>query len=122
MEGNGLMEGKRVNGGQRVVGLIGAMYRIEQQDELEQYLCEILPAARFIERNYESSVSMSEMAALTGLSSTHFNRRFRKLLRMTPMQYLRSIRVQAAQKLLTTTSRSLAQIAAGRNHAVFFHT
>ena len=40
-----------------------------------------------------------------------FNRRFRELLRMTPTQYLRSVRIQAAQQLLTTTSRTLVEIA-----------
>ncbi|MCP4189010.1 MAG: AraC family transcriptional regulator [Planctomycetaceae bacterium] len=100
-----------LDGHQQVVGVVGAMYRIEQQHELAQYLREILPAARYIERNFATSISMSEMAEMTGLSSTHFNRRFRQLLRMTPMQYLRSIRVQAAQELLTMTSRSLADIA-----------
>ncbi len=94
-----------------VIGIAGAMYRIEHREELKKFLQEIMPAARYIERHYAKPVSMAEMAELTGLSSTHFNRRFRQLLRMTPMQYLRSVRIQAAQKLLTTTSRSPADIA-----------
>ena len=94
-----------------VLGIAGAMYRIEQQEELTRYLHELLPVARYVEQHYAESISMAEMAQLAGLSSTHFNRRFRQLLRMTPMQYLRSVRIQAARKLLTTTSRSLAEIA-----------
>lgn len=94
-----------------VVGIAGAMYRIENQKELTRHLQELLPVARFMEQNYASQISMSEMADLAGHSSTHFNRRFRQLLRLTPVQYLRSIRIQAAQKLLTTSSRTLAQIA-----------
>lgn len=96
----------------KVIGIAGAMYRIEQKEELTRYLQELLPAARYMEKNYSESIAMADMAALAGLSSTHFNRRFRQLLRMTPMQYLRSIRIQAAQKMLTTTSRSLVEIAA----------
>lgn len=95
-----------------VIGLAGAMYRIEQQKELGKYLQELLPVARYIELNFSEQISMSEMAELAGLSSTHFNRRFKQVLRMTPMQYLRSVRVQAARKLLTTSSRNLATIAA----------
>lgn len=95
-----------------VIGIAGAMYRIEQQDELKRYLQELMPAARYIEKNYADPISMAEMAELVDLSTTHFNRRFKQLLRMTPMQYLRSIRVQASQKLLTMTSMSLAEIAA----------
>ena len=95
-----------------VVGIAGAMYRIEQQEDLSRYFQELLPVIRHVERQYSEPISMAEMAQLAGLSSTHFNRRFRQLLRMTPMQYLRAVRIQAAQHLLTTTSRSVAEIAA----------
>lgn len=94
-----------------VIGIAGAMYRIEQPEEMSRYLQELLPVARYIERNFPDQISMAKMAQMAGLSSTHFNRRFRQLLRVTPTEYLRSVRVQAAQALLTTTSRSLAEIA-----------
>ncbi len=94
-----------------VIGIAGAMYRIEQQEELTRHLQELLPAARHIEKHFAQPVLMSDMAKRCGLSPTHFNRRFKQLLRMTPMQYLRGIRIQAAQKMLVTTSRSLAEIA-----------
>ena len=94
-----------------VLGIAGAMYRIEQPDELTRYFQELLPVVRYIEQHFAEPISMTEMAGLAQLSSTHFNRRFRQLLRMTPMQYLRAVRVQAAQRLLTTTSRTLAEIA-----------
>ena len=55
---------------------------------------------------------MSEMAALAGLSSTHFNRRFQQLLRLTPTGYLRTVRIQAARHLLNATRQGLASIAA----------
>ena len=94
-----------------VVGLAGAMYRIEQQKELTQYFQELLPVVRHIESHFAESISMADMAELAGLSSTHINRRFKQLLRMTPMQYLRAVRVQATQRLLTTTSKDLVDIA-----------
>lgn len=95
----------------KVIGIAGAMYRIEDQEELKSHLQELMPAATYMEQHYAQTISMSEMASLVNLSATHFNRRFKQLLRMTPMHYLRSIRIQAAQKLLTTTSDSLAAIA-----------
>lgn len=96
---------------QNVVGIAGAMYRIEEQRELARYLQELLPCIQHIEAHYAEPISMVEMAQLVGLSTTHFNRRFQQLLRMTPKQYLRSVRIQAAQRLLTTTSKSLSDIA-----------
>ena len=94
-----------------VIGIAGAMYRIEQREELTRHLQELLPAARYMEKHYSEAISMAEMAALAGLSTTHFNRRFRQLLRMTPMHYLRSLRIQAARQLLTESHRSLVEIA-----------
>ncbi len=94
-----------------VVGIAGAMYRIEAQEELTQFFRELLPVVQHIEEHYAEPISMSAMAKLAGLSTTHFNRRFRQLLRMTPMQYLRTVRTQAARQLLTTTSRDLSEIA-----------
>lgn len=94
-----------------VVGVAGAMYRIEKPDELARYFQELLPAVQHMEARFAEPISMASMAKLVKLSSTHFNRRFQQLLRITPMQYLRAVRVQAAESLLTTTSKRLVEVA-----------
>ena len=94
-----------------VIGIAGAMYPIDQPDELARHTRELLPVVRHIERHYTEPVSMAQMARLAGLSATHFNRRFRQTLRMTPLEYLRTVRVQAARRLLAQSTASLAEIA-----------
>lgn len=94
-----------------VVGIAGAMYRIDAPTEQARYFQELAPVVRHIESRFAEPVSMSEMAELVGLSATHFNRRFRQLFRMTPTQYLLSIRVQEARRLLVTTDQTPADIA-----------
>jgi AraC-like DNA-binding protein len=94
-----------------VIGIAGAMYRIQAQREFTRYFQELLPVVRHIEDHFADPISMITMANLAGISSTHFNRRFRQLLRMTPMEYLRAVRIQAAQRLLTTSSKTVVQIA-----------
>lgn len=94
-----------------VVGIAGAMYRVDDPNVLAGYFHELMPVIRHVDRHYAAPVSMAEMANLAGLSTTHFNRRFRQLLRMTPSQYLRTVRVQHARGLLTTTDKPLAEIA-----------
>ncbi len=94
-----------------VIGIAGAMYSIEQPAEHARHFRELSAVIRHIERHHAENVSMVEMAALSGLSTTHFNRRFQQLLQMTPTAYLRSVRVHAARALLGTTHRGLAEIA-----------
>lgn len=99
--------------GGKVIGIAGAMYRIEQPAEQARYFRELSPVIRHIEQHYAESIVMSEMAALAGLSATHFNRRFQQLLRLTPTGYLRTVRIQAARHLLNATRQDLANIAVG---------
>ncbi|MCW1925088.1 AraC family transcriptional regulator [Luteolibacter arcticus] len=97
--------------GGTVVGISGAMYLIEQPAEHERHFRELSPVIQHIDRHHAGNISMEEMAALSGLSATHFNRRFQQLLKMTPSAYLRSVRVQGARRLLGATDRPLAEIA-----------
>ncbi len=94
-----------------IMGIAGAMYGIEQPVEQQRHFRELFPVIRHIEERFADTISMSGMAALAGLSSTHFNRRFQQLLRLTPTAYLRTVRIQAARHLLSTTSQALSQIA-----------
>ena len=87
------------------------MYLIEQPEEQARYFGALQPAMRWMETRYAEPVSMQEMAALTGLSATHFNRRFQQLLRATPTEHLRSIRVRVACRLLSSTPRPISAIA-----------
>ena len=94
-----------------VIGIAGAMYSIEETGERARYFGELQSAIRHIETHYGEQVSMVKMAEMTGLSSTHFNRRFQQLLRTTPTDYLRTVRIQAACQMLSGTHRPLAEVA-----------
>ncbi|TWT92978.1 AraC family transcriptional regulator [Neorhodopirellula pilleata] len=94
-----------------VIGLAGVMYPIATPEEQEQSFRELTPVITFIDANYTSSVSMEQMAEMANLSRTHFNQRFRQLLRMSPSRYLLSRRVEHARRLLSHTEATMAQIA-----------
>jgi len=93
------------------------MYRIETPEDQLTHFGDLLPALQFIDRSFRDDIVMSEVAELTGFSPTHFNRRFRQLLRMSPTEYLLSLRIQEAQRLLATTEHTIARI----GHEVGFY-
>lgn len=95
-----------------VIGLAGVMYPIATPEEEEQSFRELAPVIAFIDRHSTSVVSMEEMAKMAGLSRTHFNQRFRELLRMSPSRYLLARRIEHARRLLSHTDETMASIAA----------
>jgi transcriptional regulator GlxA family with amidase domain len=86
------------------------MYPVGTSADRESVFRELTPVISFLEKHFTSDVSMKEMAALAGLSSTQFNLRFRQLLRMTPTAYLMTLRLDLAQQLLNTTEQAIAAI------------
>lgn len=95
----------------RVLGIAGVMYPIEAPAQQRACFQELVPVLRHIKSRFAEPISMKKMASSIGLSTTHFNRRFRTLLRMSPSQYLLTLRVQEAQRLLTLEGMNLVDVA-----------
>jgi AraC-like DNA-binding protein len=93
-----------------VIGIVGVMYPVESPKDREDYFQDLAPVIAALEARFDENLSMKEMADLAGLSSTQFNLRFRKLLRMSPTEYVLRLRVEAAQQRLLRTDREIADI------------
>ncbi len=93
-----------------VIGIAGAMYPIATPAEEASFFSELAPAIRFIDEHYATTISMKALAAMTGLSTSQFNHRFRSVLRMSPTEYILSRRIQEARDRLTRTSESITSI------------
>ncbi len=94
-----------------VIGIAGVRYAIETPEDREKQFRGLAPVIRYLEENYTSSVPMSEMARLAGISSTHFNRQFIFLFGMSPMRFLHSLRVEKARQLLIHGDAAVGEIA-----------
>lgn len=95
-----------------VVGIAGAMYPIATPADQQAYFQDLWPAILYMDENFREPISISQMAKMTQMSSTLFNQRFQALLHMTPSDYLLTLRVQTARRLLTKTNQSIATVAA----------
>ena len=71
----------------------------------------IAKAARIIERGLEKGVSLPEVAAELGFSYTQFFRKFKSALGVSPFEYLASLRIKKAKKMLTDTDMPINKIA-----------
>lgn len=78
--------------------------KIAQNDELAAALN--LVAARFGE-----PLEVAQMARAAHLSTKHFGRKFHAALGLTPMEYVRRVRLNHARDLLASGDGSVAQIA-----------
>lgn len=68
--------------------------------------------AQYVETHYAEEISLKSLIDLTGFSKNGFIRMFTTTFNMTPWRYLTTIRLNAARKLLETTDKLLADIAA----------
>ncbi|MCS7463296.1 AraC family transcriptional regulator [Paenibacillus doosanensis] len=93
-----------------------------QQYALEQELAELAgrqpaddPAMRraqeWLRRHAFGPVVLKRLSRELGLSPVQFTRRFQAAYRITPMDYLTSLRIQLAQRLLLETDWTLERIA-----------
>ncbi len=69
-------------------------------------------ALEFIESNCLRSIRLEELAALTGLSQSHFSRAFKASTGTLPHQWQMRMRIQRAQQLLLSDDKSLSNVAA----------
>jgi len=80
-------------------------------------------AVSLIRQRYGEPLMVEDLARETALSAVQFRRLFRRHVGQTPKAYLAHYRVQAAARLLKTTSLTVKEIAARTGHANdhYFH-
>jgi AraC-like DNA-binding protein len=96
---------------ERVIGIAGVMYPIEVPEAERAFFGKLSGVIKHMESNFADALAMKDMAAMAGLSPAHFNRLFKALLKMTPTEYLLSLRIHAAQRLLTQSTTNIVEVA-----------
>ncbi len=109
----------------RVIGLAGVSRRVEQ---LRERPGGVEPVARVVERMHErygENLSSHAWARIAGMSPSHFDRLFRRLVDTSPRQYFLRVRVEAACRRLAETHDPIATVAVTcgfHDHAHFTRT
>ncbi|MFT5471511.1 MAG: AraC-like DNA-binding protein [Verrucomicrobiales bacterium] len=95
----------------KVFGLVGFMRPIATPEAQRTHFQELSRVIEFLEDHFVGEITVERLAEIAGISVPHFNRRFRQLLRLSPMEYVLSLRIQEAQRLLSTTDLTIGDIA-----------
>ncbi len=69
------------------------------------------PALTYMNENFRQNISAGSLAELCGFSYSYFSRSFQRLMHRKIPDYLNSLRVAEAEKLLISTSMSVTEIA-----------
>lgn len=70
----------------------------------------VLRSARYIEEHYAEKLTLDELAGVAFLSKYYYTRAFSRCTGMTPYEYLNSVRLSQARRLLFTSTLSVEEI------------
>lgn len=82
------------------------------------HLCEfgvlqpaVMKVVCYIESNFNEGISLEQMAAMANMSKYHFVRLFKREVGMSPVRYLKFVRIQRAKELLKRRDLSVFSVA-----------
>ena len=75
----------------------------------------------YINAHYAEALSIEKLAAVACLSSSRFLVSFKESVLVSPMQYLRNVRLSNACRLLLSTDKAMSRIAAETGFINQFH-
>ena len=83
---------------------------------------EVERATHYFNENYNQNICIKDYAAERHMSDCWFNKTFKKVTKMTPTQYIISLRITNAINLLESTGHNINQIASmvGYDDALYF--
>lgn len=80
------------------------------------------PLLEYIEKYYMKPITLSDMAQISGMSTSHFSMLFHDFFRQTPIDYLNSYRVERACLLLINSDEPITEVSykCGFNDSAYF--
>jgi AraC-like DNA-binding protein len=95
----------------QVLGLAGVKRPYEHSGHAPTGYGRLLKVVEFVTANFSRAIEVGELAELVQLSVSQLQREFGRLFGITPIHYIREVRVGVARHLLETSNQSLTNIA-----------
>jgi len=94
-----------------VIGYVGVMRGITKAANILGPYSEMTPVINFIQDNFSKQIEVNFLANMVNLSVSQFERKFKKLLTMTPLKFINKVRIDNACQMLITSNDILSSIA-----------
>ncbi len=94
-----------------VIGIAGVMRDYAKAGAALQPYQEMQHVVDHVLESYGSRLEVPDLAHMAHLSISQFDRRFKRLFGLTPQQFILRVRIHAACRAITSTRRSISQIA-----------
>lgn len=79
--------------------------------QADSEISRLLPAVRFMSKEFRSSPTLTDIAKQVHLSPFHFHRRFTELMGLTPKHFLLECQIDEAKRELVSKNKPLPQLA-----------
>ena len=86
-------------------------YLMPKQDAIAGFHPAVRRSCQFMSEHFSENITIADVAKESSVSQSHLNLLFRDCLDMTPLQYLRMVRMQAARQLLLNPFCNISEIA-----------
>ncbi len=96
---------------QNVIGVVGFMRPCEEAGEAPGDFHRLSPACQYVLAHYAEPITIADLAKRAHLSTSQFQREFRRLFGMSPGDYLLHVRLLMARRALEKTSAAVGTIA-----------
>ncbi len=94
-----------------VIGLAGFTRDLTRAMETAGRYRDMAVVMEYLDRHFPEPVTVQQLATLTHLSLSQFERRFKALFQVTPVQYLIRLRLNKACQMLAGSSTKITEIA-----------
>jgi len=95
---------------EKIVGLAGVIRQTEDSDEIYRENPVVHRIVELLGNNYSSKITVADMASHGGISASTVERLFRSTFGISPLKYLKKVRLHCACKMLRTTKKKLETI------------
>ncbi len=95
----------------KVIGIAGTLRDYKTAGAVLEPYHEMADIIEYITRKYAAKIELHCLAEMACLSVSQFERRFKKLFQLSPLQYILKVRIHRACHFLSQSSMGITQIA-----------